>query len=787
MAPAPLPVRAPLLAPAAALVAGAWLAARAAEASVPLLVALACAGAAWGRRGRLLVWLACGMLWSWLSWVEPERRLDALHPERPLALEGEVAGCWARDEAGDSAWLLARWARQRGAVTRVAGRVRVHLPGAAAERGCGGSLEVRGYLRPPRRYRNAIITEVGGRSLWVKSLALARETAPPGLLSRASTALRTRLFDDPAAWAEETLEDPERESWERAPAATGAAAPAGAVERPGLALARALLLGQGHALPPEQREAMRRVGLAHLVAVSGLNVGMVAALLLALLLRAPRALRLVGALAGVLVYALLVGPLPSLLRAVLMALAVGGALLLRRLPQSANGLAAACLLMVLLDPSWVRDLGFQLSVAATAGLLALARPLAARLRWARWLGPPLAVTLAAQLATLPWALAAFGRFSVVSPLANLVAVPWAGMALACALAWAAGRLVLGAAADPLLVVLDGLAAPLEWLERLPASPWISVVVRAEWWAAWAAAALLAWWLLRPAGTLLALARGAGAALLLAACVAWPEPGLEVVILDVGQGDAVLLRDGRRALLVDGGGWRSPGFGGRVLVPALGALGIRRLDALAVTHADVDHCGGAADLLAEVPVGELWLPPGLAATGCGRRLLAGGRAPVVELAAGDARRLGRWRLLALAPPRRVARLAAVDGAALSDNESSLVLLAEGHGRRVLLTGDVEAGGESSLVDRWGEPAIACDLLKVAHHGSKSSTTARFLAAARPRLALVSAGRGNPYGHPSDLVLRRLADRRVGVLRTDRDGMLRVSWHEAGPRRVRVAAP
>jgi competence protein ComEC len=222
----------------------------------------------------------------------------------------------------------------------------------------------------------------------------------------------------------------------------------------------------------------------------------------------------------------------------------------------------------------------------------------------------------------------------------------------------------------------------------------------------------------------------------------------------------------------------------VLVPALGALGIRRLDALAVTHADLDHCGGAADLLAEVPVGELWLPPGLAGSGCGRRLLAGGRAPAVELAAGGERRLGRWRLRALAPDRPAAGRHA---AARSDNEASLVLLAEGEGRRVLLTGDVEARGESSLVERWGEGTLACDVLKVAHHGSKSSTTARFLAAARPRLALVSAGRGNPYGHPSELVLRRLDDRGVTVLRTDRDGMLRLAWDGAGPWSLRVAAP
>ena len=792
---APLSVRAPLLAPAVAVVGGAWLAAQALAPPVPLLVALACLGAAWGRRGWWLVALAGGTLWSSLAWVEPQRRLERLHPRRPVALAGEVAGCWDRDETGDSAWLLSRWARQRGIVVRVAGRVRVHLPAGAAPRGCGGSLEVRGYLRPPRRYRNAVTTEVGGWSLWVKSLALTRETGPPGPLARASGALRARLFAGPGDAAEEhAVEDPETPDGERA-ANAATRGPASVVDtprtavsnadRPGLALARAFLLGQGQALPAEQREAMRRVGLAHLVAVSGLNVGMVAALLLALLLRAPRALRLLGALAGVCAYALLVGPLPSLLRAVLMALVVGGALLLRRLPQSCNGLAAACLLMVLLDPSWVSDPGFQLSVAATAGLLALTRPLAARLRRLGPAGPPLAVTLAAQLATLPWALAAFGRFSAVSPLANLVAVPWAGAVLAASLAWAVARVAIGAAADRLLALLDLLAAPLAWLERLPASPWVTVAVRTEWWAAWGATALLAWWVVRPAGRLAALVRGLGAAGLLATSVALPGPELEVAMLDVGQGDAVLLRDGGRALLVDGGGWRRPGFGGRVLVPALGALGVRRLDVLAVTHADLDHCGGAADLLAELPVGELWVPPGIEASGCGARLVAGSRPPVVRLAAGDRRALGRWRLRALGPERE--RSGGAPAASRSDNDASLVLLAEAEGRRVLLTGDLEARGESALVSRWGEEALACDLLKVAHHGSKGSTTPRFLAAASPRLALVSAGAGNPYGHPAEPVLRRLAVRGTPLLRTDRDGMVRITWRDEGAWLLSVTAP
>ena len=294
-----------------------------------------------------------------------------------------------------------------------------------------------------------------------------------------------------------------------------------------------------------------------------------------------------------------------------------GALLLRRLPAALNGLAVSCLLLVLLDPSWVDDLGFQLSVAATAGLLALAVPLRERFRRLGVFAAPLAVTLAAQLATLPWALAAFGRISLSrrSPTWSRCLGPRSRSSVVAA--WALLRLAIGAGADALLAVLDLLARPLAWLEQLPASAWVTLPLQAPWWAAWT----------------VALARLLCAAAAAALDPRWragrSRPSLvgarrrravpELVMLDVGQGDALLLRDGDAALLVDGGGWRRPGFGGRVLLPALAALGVRRLDVLAVTHADRDHCGGAVDLLRELPVGQVWAPSGIASTGCGAGL------------------------------------------------------------------------------------------------------------------------------------------------------------------------
>ena len=190
----PLAVRAPLLLPALAVVGAAWMAARLPWLPVPLLAALGAGGLALGRRaGALIVWAALGLLWAQVRWVGPREAFLALRRERPVTLTGEVAGCWAADEDGHSAWLQAFQVQQGRSLRRTAARVRVHLPVRPASP-CGGRLAVRGYLRPPRVYRNAVSTEVGSWSLWVKSASLAEHTGEADLLARAASAARGRLF-----------------------------------------------------------------------------------------------------------------------------------------------------------------------------------------------------------------------------------------------------------------------------------------------------------------------------------------------------------------------------------------------------------------------------------------------------------------------------------------------------------------------------------------------------------------------------------------------------------------
>lgn len=233
---------------------------------------------------------------------------------------------------------------------------------------------------------------------------------------------------------------------------------------------------------------------------------------------------------------------------------------------------------------------------------------------------------------------------------------------------------------------------------------------------------------------------------------------------------MLLRRGSRAVLVDGGGWRFGDIGGRVVLPVLADLGLRRLEAVVLSHPDLDHCGGLLDIIGYLPVGEIWTAPGWTATRCARELISKPGITVRLLWAGESVTAAGWRWFALHPRA---------GARRGRNDRSLVLKAEAAGHCVLLTGDLEAGGERQLAAAFDRLAAGCDILKVPHHGSSSSTSTALLEAVNPRLALISAGVHNRYGHPSAETLERLAERDIRVLRTDRQGMIRLTLHRHGP--------
>ncbi|HVG06196.1 MAG TPA: DNA internalization-related competence protein ComEC/Rec2 [Thermoanaerobaculia bacterium] len=746
---------APLFLPSLSLALGAWASFHLTSLSIPLLVAVAVLGLALRRpAGFCVTALAVGMIAAAVRHELPA----GFDLDRPIEAVVRVSGHWTPDspddEPGWSAPAEVLRLRQDGLVAQPRLEVLLHVPGAEDPPPFGTSLRLKAYLDRSSGFANRVPVEPGPWRIRVKSRRFLNIEAPAGPIAALSASLRGRV--------------------EKAYRAAG---PDGS----GKALARALILGDASAFPMEWKRGLRVTGLYHLLSVSGVHVALVAAAVWLLSGWLPRVLRLVLMLAAIALYLLLVGPLPALVRAAVMGFLAVTALLAERPPAAVNALGWAVILLVLERPDIVLSVAFQLTVSATAGLLLLGPPLAERwrglprwLRLPRWLASSLAASVGAQLLTIPWALPRFHLLSPLAPLFNLPAVPWTGLALSASLLWTGAALVSPQMAGTLLPVLDFFAVPFSWPARTGPSLWLPLPLVLSPLAAWLLALLLALTLfIRPRLKLLGLA---GLALLLSGSLPRSR-GVELAMLDVGQGDAILLRDGPHAVLVDGGGWRTGDLGGRVLLPALLAEGVRSLDAVIMTHPDRDHCGGLVDIAAYLPVREVLMGPGWEPEGCVGSLAAlpGARMRVVW--AGETASVGKWNLRVLHPDREEDR---------GTNERSLVIRAEALGRSFLLTGDIESWAEMRLLSCC-EDEVQVDVLKVAHHGSKTSSTESFLDAARPRLALVSAGVNNLYHHPSPLILDRLSERGIRVLRTDRDGLILLRLSTGGMRIELPGAP
>ncbi|MDI3318094.1 MAG: ComEC/Rec2 family competence protein [Bacillota bacterium] len=563
------------------------------------------------------------------------------------------------------------------------------------------------------------------------------------------------------------------------------------------AVVASLLLGDRSGVDAGLEEAFQLTGLVHLLSVSGLHVGFLLPWLELPWRRWGLAARWLGLAGGLVGYAALTGGEAPVWRAAVMALAFRGAAVLGRRPHAGSALALAYLLLTGSRPERAGELGLQLSFAATAGILA-ARPLLERAgrsglaRPLRWLVQGLLVSLAAQAAVAPLLADRFGRAGPWGPLLNLAAGPLVGLLLPYGLAglllaslhplFAPALAPAGLLARWLRLLVEAGAA-LPGAERLlPPPGWAAL----PWYAALAGAwALAAGW---PGGlglrrALLAgtLAAG-GVALLLWFVPSAPRPAVpEVLFLAVGQGDAALVRmpDGF-TLLVDAGPDRAPGT-----AEILRRMRLRRLDAVAVSHADADHAGGLPELLRALPVGEIWLgdPPV-----AGDRLLAeavrlaGERGiPLRHVEEGWVAERPGLRIRVLNPPRS-------RQLAWEQNDRSMVLelLFPSAGGRaeteppagtgeagegvpsLLMTADLPAEGEARLLDRAGR--IRGQILKVAHHGSAGSSSRRWLEALHPREAVVSVG-PNRYGHPARGTLERLRQTGARIWRTDRDGAVR----------------
>ncbi len=558
----------------------------------------------------------------------------------------------------------------------------------------------------------------------------------------------------------------------------------------GGALLAALAWGDRDGIEADDREALRRLGLGHLLAVSGLHLGLVAGGAFAGVRRVargraadPRRAALWPALLLAGVYAVQTGMAEPVRRAwVFLAVGVVASRLRRPLPPG-QALWVAAWLMLLFEPGALFSPSAQLSFAATAAIaIALgharrrgagARP-GGLLERARVLFD---TSVAAVLATTPIAAWHFGTASPVGWIANLVAVPWTAVALLPGALLAAGLGAVGAsgAVAPFaeiarlsLVAAEAASGPVPAAVGLAPPPW-----------AFGGAALLAVAGLRIPSSLARAAMAVVAGLLIVHAPPTPRlpPAPRLVALDVGQGDAVLVQGRTGSLLVDAGR-AAPGrfdVGAHVVVPALRALGVRQLDVVAVTHADSDHRGGVPAVLRQIPTGEVWLPPGGLADAAFGSVVATAidrGARLVEREAGRAvSRVGDLSVAVIWPPGQ--------GAPAGDNAASLVLrVATPEGLRVLLPGDIERDSEAALVRSGTE--LRADVLLLPHHGSRTSSSAAFLEAVAPRLAIVSAPLRSRFGMPHAEVLRRLAESDVPLAWTGRDGAVRVGLTPGLPR-------
>ncbi|MPZ81240.1 MAG: MBL fold metallo-hydrolase [Actinophytocola sp.] len=551
-----------------------------------------------------------------------------------------------------------------------------------------------------------------------------------------------------------------------------------------------LVVGDTDRLSRQVEEEFRTAGLTHLLAVSGANLAIVCVAVLLLL----RALRVgprgaaAGAMLALIGFVVLAGPEPSVLRAGVMGAVGLLALAIGRERAALPALGTAVVLLVLWDPAMAVSFGFALSVLATAGLVLLAPRWADRLAARgvpRGLAEALAVPAAAHLVTAPVVAGMAGQVSLVAVVANLAAAPVVAPAT-----------VLG--------VLAAVAAPvMPWLAELlvrlagPEADWLILVGRQasrvpgaviDWPDGWWGGLLLVACVVLLVAALrhrrLRVLVGAALAGLLVVVIpvrviapGWPPPGWAMVACDVGQGDALVLAtaDEGRAVVVDTGPEPGP------LAGCLERLDVSRVPLVVLTHLHADHVGGLDAVLDDRAVGAVGVGPARAPDWAWKEVRAKAAeagVPIVQLDAG--RRLD-WpglSLEVLAPGgKEVMPAAEADGTEI--NNASVVIRAATPAGRILLSGDVELAAQAHLLSSRAD--LSAEVVKVPHHGSRH-TTPELFEAIRPRIAVVSVGAGNRYGHPSPITLRALGHLGTLVIRTDTGGDAAIVPGDSGPRAV-----
>ena len=715
------------------------------------------AGLLMGSGGEIVMWLAAALLGAaaagWRRWTE-----------------GAALACLTI-VGGLTGWSVAAADERCAIAIERNGYARVRLREGAAPRASARGFALGDGCRVATRIRVAAGDAAAGATVHVRGTA-RREGA-----RIAFTDAQVRMIDPPgllARWRTNAGETIDALYGERAP------------------LARALLIADEQDISRDVRTQFADAGIIHMLSVSGLHVAVLAEGVVLVLMMSGASTRRAELLATltIVVFVLFVGaPAPAVRSAAMYAAVVASRRFQR--PTSPWALLAIGATLPLVQPRVVTEIGYHLSVAGMAGLIASGKftrrlPLDRMPEWGHRLTREMIATIIASLVTAPIVAWHFGRVSLAAPVTNLAAAPLFGLAqpiLFLTLVLAPIRPVATLLADGTSVLLLGIEKIGAIGAALPAS---ALDVQPT--------ALTALLLAASSGALLVACSSRhwgrpalGCACAIGAALWWPavRPAgnrLEIHMIDVGQGDAIALRTPRwRWILVDAGDqWRETDVGERIVAPYLRRRG-GSVAAFILSHPHADHIGGAASILRKVPVGFVW---------------DGGYpqpSSVYDEVLSEARARGvTWRSARAGTPLSIdgvtLTVLSPDSSEIANapdaNAASVVVMAEYRGVRVLLTGDAERDVEERLVRRYGSH-LRADVLKVGHHGSSTSTAQPLLAAVQPRVALVSVGAGNRYGHPSPDVVRSLHARGVQVLRTDDAGSVVVSIDGSSELRVATA--
>jgi competence protein ComEC len=558
------------------------------------------------------------------------------------------------------------------------------------------------------------------------------------------------------------------------------------------AILEAMLLGERGRMDGETTAALQRSGLFHLIAISGAHIGIISVLFFFVLraARVPKRLSYSVLIVLLIFYSLLVEGRASVFRATIMAVTFLSSKLLWKQTHLLNTISLSAFVLLLSNPFYLFDMGFELTYAATLSIILFYEKLLRFLpRLPLKLSELFALSLTAQLGVLPFLAASFNRVTFAALVLNFPAIPLIGVVMGAGFVFLAVSPVSAGLASVMAPVLKFLVDVFLWISRsLDGVPAFSYRVPTP--PAWVVIGyffFLLLLLLRPGFKAQKLVTAFLFAAFLGTLVTYPFPprhsaALRLTFLDVGQGDAILVEfPGRKKMLVDGGGAPDSGFdiGEYVVSPFLWRRGIKKLDFLVLTHGHPDHLNGLLSVARNFKVAEFWeaFSPDASPAYAEFKKSLTKDAPRRRVFRGFKHRESVVTIEALHPDLSAPLERKVS------NEESLVLRLESGDQSFLLASDIGTEAEKNILDAGFE--VRSCVLKSPHHGSRTSSSEAFLSAVAPQIAVISAGLGNSYGVPHADVLERYRAAGARIFRTDLDGAIEITV-TGGALSIRTAA-